>query len=133
MSREEHEHLAEGRRSGIPLHRLDNPVFCAAYFATYVAGPWHMLDISPAMWAHGASMPLTMFIVWDVACRMRRLCTADKVDGYTAGRGCFPKAWEPMGGGGGLCAIEHATVGGHAARPAAARRLHLGGCPHHAG
>ena len=26
--------------------------------------------------------------------------------GYTAGWGYFPKAWEPMGGGGGLCAVE---------------------------
>ena len=89
-----------------PPPPVDNSLFGAAYFATYVTGPWHMLDVSPAMRAHGASMPLTMFVVRDVACRMRRLRTADKDDGYTAGRGCFPKAWEPTGGGGGLCAVE---------------------------
>ena len=112
MSREEREQLAEDRRSGIPLHRLDTSLLGAVYFATYVAGPWHLLDISPAMWAHGASMPLTMFVLRDVARRMRRLHAADKVDGYTAGRGCFPKAWEPTGGG-----PHHA---GRAARAAAA-------------
>ena len=77
MSREEREQLAEDRRSGIPLHRLDNSLFGAAYFATYVAGPWPMLDVSPAMWAHGTSIPLTMFAVQVFACRMRRLRTAD--------------------------------------------------------
>ena len=46
--------------------------------------------------------PLTRFVVRDVARHMRRLRAADKVDGYTGGRGCFPKEWEPTGGGGGL-------------------------------
>ena len=36
MSREEREQLAEDRRSGIPLHRLDNTKFGVEYFATCV-------------------------------------------------------------------------------------------------
>lgn len=112
MSREEREQLAEDRRRGVPFHLLDNSLFGAAYFATFVAGPWHLLDVSPAMWAHGPSMPLSLFVVRDVARRMRRLRAADKVDGYMAGRGCFPKAWEVAGGGGGLCVVEQRWVDG---------------------
>ena len=46
--------------------------------------------------------------------RMRRLCAADKADGYTAGQGCFSKAWDPTGGGGGggLCIIEQQWLDG---------------------
>ena len=63
MFHEEREQLAEDRRSGIPLHRLDNFLIGAAYFATYVASPWHWLDVSPSVGAHGISMPLTRFAV----------------------------------------------------------------------
>ena len=112
MSREVREELAEDRRRGVPLHLLDTSLFGAAYFATYIAGPWHLLDVSPTMWAHAPSMPLAMFVVRDVARRMRRLRAVVKVDGYTAGRGCFPKAWELTGGGGGLCITEQRWVDG---------------------
>ena len=70
-----------------------------------------MLDVSPgSMWEHGTSIELTMFIVRDIACHMRHLRVADKVNDYMAGRGCFPKAWEPTGGGGGLCAVDQRWV-----------------------
>ena len=84
-------------RRGVPPHLLDTYIFGAAYFATYIACPWPLLDVSPTMWAHAPSMPLAMFIVRDVVRRMCHLRAADKVDGYTAGWGCFPKAWEPTG------------------------------------
>ena len=45
MTREEREQLADDRRNGMPLHRLDNSLFGAVYFATYVAGPWQVLDV----------------------------------------------------------------------------------------
>ena len=34
-------------------------------------------------------MPLAMFVVRDVARRIRLLRAVDKVKGYTAGRGCW--------------------------------------------
>ena len=92
ISREMPEELAEHRRRGDPLHLLDTSLFGVTYFATYIAGPRHLLDVSPTTRAHAPSMPLAMFIVQDVARRMSRLRTADEVDGYTAGWGSFPKA-----------------------------------------
>ena len=71
-----------------------------------------MLDVSPAMWAHGTSMPLTMFIVQDIARRMCRLRAVVKVNGYTLGPGCFQKASELTSGGGGICSVEQRWVGG---------------------
>ena len=120
MTREDREQLAEDRRSGIPHHRLDNSLFSAAYFAAYVAGPWHMLDVSPALLAHGTSMPLTMLVMRDDARRMLRVRAV--VIGKTAGWGCFLKNREFTGGGGGLC-----TVGRRLASPAAAWRGHAHG------
>ena len=116
MTHEEREELAEDRRRGIPLHQLDSDGVFASYFVMYVVGPWHKLDVSPAMWAYGKSMPLTMFVVRDVARRMRRIRAAVKVDGYTAGRGLFPKAWERTGGSGGLVAVEQRWVDDVSAR-----------------
>ena len=104
MSHSELEQLAKDRRSDATLHRLDGTLL-ATYFASNIIGMWHQLGVCPAMQAHGPPMPLTRLVMQDIARGMRHLCAADKVDGFTAGRICFPEAWEPSGGGGGLYVI----------------------------
>ena len=70
-------------------------------------------------------MPLTMFVVRDVAHRMRHPCAVDKVEGFMAGRGCFPKAWELTGGGGGLCAVDQRRVDGLGAQVQPGAGMHM--------
>ena len=76
-----------------------------------MAGAWSQLDVLAVMWSLGAGSTLSLFSVHDAALRARRLRAAQVVSGFDpATQAIFPKAWEAVGEGGGLAAVEQRWV-----------------------
>ena len=100
MTLEERLEVKEALRRGIPRQCI------IVAFELYFVGPWASLPLCPETWAVGEGMTLTSYIVRLATLRCRRIRAAAEVPGYQPGKGIFPKAWEAVGGGGGIAAVE---------------------------